>query len=202
MLENDVLSPIAASALTIKNLLMLLECDTTAEGMVKILATIDIATKPKINQGKRFIILTFLSVTLMFSFLFNLKLINVKTNTVGIMQRVLVSFTVTALSKVAVPNPHILSHVEAAAVTEDVSFTAVPANIPNASPEVVENPSIVPNGGNKIAANTLKKKITEIACATSSSSASITGAVAAIADPPHIEEPTPTISEETNETEL
>ena len=31
-----------------------------------------------------------------------------------------------------------------------------------------------------------------MACATSSSSASITGAVAAIAEPPHIEEPTPT----------
>ena len=38
---------------------------------------------------------------------------------------------------------------------------------------------------------TLKKKITEIACATSSSSASITGAVAAIAEPPQIEDPTP-----------
>ena len=37
-----------------------------------------------------------------------------------------------------------------------------------------------------------KKKITEMACATSSSSASITGAVAATAEPPQIEEPTPT----------
>jgi len=37
----------------------------------------------------------------------------------------------------------------------------------------------------------LKKKITEIACATSSSSASMTGAVAAIAEPPQMEDPTP-----------
>ena len=38
----------------------------------------------------------------------------------------------------------------------------------------------------------LKKKITEIAVAIDSSFALITGAVAAIAEPPHIEEPTPT----------
>ncbi len=38
----------------------------------------------------------------------------------------------------------------------------------------------------------MKKKITEIACATSVSSASMTGAVAAIAEPPQMEEPTPT----------
>ena len=42
------------------------------------------------------------------------------------------------------------------------------------------------------AARTLKKNITDIACATSSSSASITGAVAAIAEPPQIDDPTPT----------
>ena len=42
-----------------------------------------------------------------------------------------------------------------------------------------------------ITASILKKKMTEIDCATSSSSASMTGAVAAIAEPPQIEEPTP-----------
>ena len=42
-----------------------------------------------------------------------------------------------------------------------------------------------------MAARTLKKKITDMAWATSSSSASITGAVAAIAEPPQMEEPTP-----------
>ena len=49
--------------------------------------------------------------------------------------------------------------------------------------------------GKMRAAITLKKKMTEIACATSSSFASITGAVAATAEPPQIEEPTPTSME-------
>ena len=102
-----------------------------------------------------------------------------------------VNFTVTALSRVSEPRFHIASHVEAAAVTEEVSFTAVPAKIPNPSPFVVENPSICPRYGKMIAARTLKKNITEIDCATSSSSAEITGAVAAIAEPPQIEDPTP-----------
>ena len=52
----------------------------------------------------------------------------------GMMASVLVSFTVTALFKVSLPRFHILSQVEAAAVTEEVSLIAVPAKIPNASP--------------------------------------------------------------------
>ena len=79
-----------------------------------------------------------------------------------------------------------------AAVTDDVSLIAVPAKIPNASPCIVSKPIAFPSTGKKIAAITLKKKITAIDCAISSSSASITGAVAAMADPPQIEEPTPT----------
>ena len=105
---------------------------------------------------------------------------------------VLVSFTVTALFKVSLPRFHILSQVEAAAVTDEVSLIAVPAKIPNASPCTVSNPIAFPSIGKKIAAITLKKKITAIDCAISSSSASITGAVAAIAEPPQIDEPTPT----------
>ena len=92
----------------------------------------------------------------------------------------------------ALPRPHILSQVEAAAVTLDVSLMAVPAKIPNASPCMVSKPNAFPRIGKKIAANTLKKKITAIDWAISSSSASITGAVAAMAEPPHIDEPTPT----------
>ena len=105
--------------------------------------------------------------------------------------RVLVSLTVTALSKVAVPRLCMLSQVEAVAVTDEVSFTAEPAKIPNAFPSVVEKPSRVPRRGKRIAAITLKKKMIEIDCATSSSLAPITGAVAAIAEPPQIDEPTP-----------
>ena len=103
-----------------------------------------------------------------------------------------VSLTVTALSSVAEPRWYRESHVDAVAVTEEVSLTAVPAKIPNDSPLVVEKPRIPPSVGNSKAAIILKKKITEIACATSSSSASMTGAVAAIAEPPQMEDPTPT----------
>ena len=71
------------------------------------------------------------------------------------------------------------SQVEAAAVTEEVSLIAVPAN--NANP-VFESPSQLPSIGNRSAASTLNRKITEIACATSSSFAPMTGAVAALAD--------------------
>ena len=92
----------------------------------------------------------------------------------------------------ALPKFHILSQVEAAAVTLDVSLMAVPAKIPNASPCMVSKPNAFPRIGKKIAANTLKKKITAIDWAISSSSASITGAVAAMAEPPQIDDPTPT----------
>lgn len=51
---------------------------------------------------------------------------------IGIMARVLVSLTVTASSRVWLPRLKIVSHVDAVAVTDDVSFTADPANIPKA----------------------------------------------------------------------
>ena len=54
---KEVFNPIAASAHTIKNLLTDLEVETTAVGMGKILAMMDIAKNPKINQGKIFAIL-------------------------------------------------------------------------------------------------------------------------------------------------
>ena len=110
---------------------------------------------------------------------------NASPKVIGIMASVRVSFTITAFSSVAPPRCHILSHVE------EVSFTAVPANTPKASPFAVLMPIALPKIGNKIAASTLKKNMTEIACATSSSSASMTGAVAATAEPPQIDDPTP-----------
>ena len=126
------------------------------------------------------------------SFFFFRALTKAKTSVIGMMASVLVSLTVTALSSVNEPSENMLSHVEAAAVTDEVSFIAVPAKMPNASPFVVHIPMARPRSGKKIAARTLKKKITDIDCATSSSSASITGAVAAIAEPPQIDDPTPT----------
>ena len=96
---------------------------------------------------------------------------NARTSVIGMIASVLVSFTVTALSSVLFPRWYMESQVDAVAVTEEVSFTAVPAKMPNASPDWVENPSIVPSSGNRSAASILKKKITEIDWATSSSSA-------------------------------
>ena len=110
----------------------------------------------------------------------------------GMIASVRVSLTVTALSSVAVPRPHMLSQVDAAAVTDEVSLMAVPAKMPKASPEVVSKPMRLPSIGKNSAAMTLKKKMTEMDCATSSASASMTGAVAAMALPPQMDEPTPT----------
>lgn len=52
-------------------------------------------------------------------------------------------------------------------------------------------PTACPKVGKMSAARILNRKIIDIDCAISSSSASITGAVAAIAEPPQIDEPTP-----------
>ena len=105
----------------------------------------------------------------------------------GMMASVRVSFTIVAASSVLAPGC-MPSHAAAAAVTEEVSFTAVPAKSPKPS---LVRPSIPPSVGNTSAAITLKRKITLMAWAISSSSASITGAVAAMAEPPQMEDPTP-----------
>ena len=106
------------------------------------------------------------------------------TKVIGIIARVRVSFTIVAVSKVLLPC--IPSQAVAAAVTDEVSLTAVPANNPNPS---LDNPSMEPSVGKINAAMILNKNITEIDCAISSSFAPITGAVAAIAEPPHIDGP-------------
>ena len=120
-----------------------------------------------------------------FSFLILTK---ARTRVIGIIASVLVSFTIVAESSTVEPVPCIESHVEAAAVTDEVSFTAVPAKSAKPSLLIPRKP---PSVGKIRAAITLKRKITEIDCAISSSSASITGAVAAIAEPPQMLEPTP-----------
>ena len=59
MLEKDVFKPIAAKAQTIRNLLAVFVPDTTVAGIGNTLATIDIARKPRINQGNIFVMLKF-----------------------------------------------------------------------------------------------------------------------------------------------
>ena len=56
-------------------------------------------------------------------------------------------------------------------------------------------PSAPPSVGKNSAARMLKRKMTEMDWAISSSSAPMTGAVAAMAEPPQMEEPTPTSTE-------
>jgi len=73
------------------------------------------------------------------------------------MASVLVNFTIAASSRVLLPC--IPSHAAAAAVTEEVSFMAVPAKRPKPS---FERPRALPRDGNNMAAITLKRKITEI----------------------------------------
>lgn len=73
-------------------------------------------------------------------------------------------------------------------MTDDVSLTAVPAKRPKPS---LDKPRRKPKEGKIRAAMTLKRKITEIEVAMSSLFAPMIGAVAAIAEPPQIEEPTP-----------
>ncbi len=74
------------------------------------------------------------------------------------MASVRVSLIATALSSVWLPRFHMLSQVEAAAVTEEVSLTAVPAKMPKASPDAVSKPIALPSQGKISAASTLKRK--------------------------------------------
>ena len=78
---------------------------------------------------------------------------------IGLIASVLVSFTIVAESSTIEPVPCIESHVEAAAVTDEVSFTAVPAKRANPSLLIPRKP---PRVGKIRAAITLKRKITEI----------------------------------------
>ena len=85
----------------------------------------------------------------------------------GMMANVRVSFTIVAWSSALDPGC-MPSHAAAAAVTDEVSFTAVPANRPKPS---LVMPSALPSDGKIRAASTLNRKMTEMAWATSLSCA-------------------------------
>ena len=169
--------------MTIRNLLSSLSGPVTSAGSWNTVVTTDASTKNNTKNGKHFFRLK-VEPSEFFSFL---PLQMARASVIGMIARVLVIFTMAAASSVLLP--WMPSHAAAAAVTEDVSLMAVPANRPNPS---LLRPSTAPRVGKMSAASTLKRKITEMDCATSSSSASITGAVAAMALPPQIEDPTPT----------
>lgn len=191
-----LLSPIAAIAIMIKNFDNSFNGANTSALTPKVMHTVVITAammKYKMNIGNALFRLNlFDGRSALLEFAADFARIIDKIRVIGIIASVRVSFTVTAVFSVSLPRFHMLSQVEAAAVTEEVSLIAVPANNPKGSPLVVSNPSALPKTGKSTAAITLKKKMTEIACATSVSSASMTGAVAAIAEPPQMDEPTPT----------
>ena len=81
------------------------------------------------------------------------------TSVIGIIASVRVSFTVTTVFSVSLPRFHILSQVEAAAVTEEVSLIAVPANNPKELPLVVLKPSALPSTGKSRAGEILRKRL-------------------------------------------
>ena len=172
-------------AMTMKNLLALFKKPVTAAGRGSRVVTTEASTKKRTNQGKIFFRLTVTPVprTLFSSCLVRRK---ASTSVIGMMARVRVILTMAAVSSVLLPC--IPSQAAAAAVTEEVSLTAVPAKSPKPS---LDSPSIPPRVGKVSAARTLNRKITEMDWAISSSSAPMTGAVAAMAEPPQMEEPTP-----------
>ena len=156
------MNPIAAIAIIIKNLDNSLNGRKNSGDTPADVATVVIILAPiknSIKNGNT----CFSGILLPFSISAFLALLKAKNRVIGIIANVLVNFTVTALSSVRLPNWYILSQVDAAAVTEEVSLTAVPANTPNASPDVVEKPRRAPKLGNIKAASTLNKKMTDIA---------------------------------------
>ena len=162
-----LLSPIAAIAIMIKNFDNSFNgANTSALTPILIHTVVMIAAmmKYKMNIGNALFRLNlFAEESAVPAFEADLARIRDNTSVIGIIASVRVSFTVTAVFSVSLPSFHILSQVEAAAVTEEVSLIAVPANNPKELPLVVSKPSALPSTGKSTAAITLKKKITEIA---------------------------------------
>ena len=143
--------PMAAMAIMMKNLDSSFSgANTSALIPILIHAVVIIAAmmKYKINIGNALFMLKFPA----FSPFTDADFAWIRDNTsvIGMIARVRVSFTVTAVFSVSLPRFHILSHVDAAAVTDDVSLIAVPANIPNALPCTVSNPIAFPSIGKNI----------------------------------------------------
>ena len=121
-LTRLVLSPIAAIAIVIRNLPKLTIGLLTAAGMPVTVLMTAASRKNRINQGK---ILERRKLPLDFSFSFRERY-SARMKVMGMIASVRVSLTIVA-SVSAVSLPTALLQVVAAATTEEVSFTAVPA---------------------------------------------------------------------------
>ena len=161
--------------ITIRNLLSSFSGAVMSAGSWKTVVTTDARMKNRTKNGKERFRLNE-DPFVFFSFR---PLQTARMRVMGMIASVRVIFTMAALSSVLLP--WIPSHAVAAAVTEEVSFTSP-------CPQTGRNHRCSgraprPEWGRSAAASTLNRKITEIDCATSSSEASMTGAVAAIALP-------------------
>lgn len=161
--------------------------DSDIVGTPQKVFAIAVKMKPMTNQGNTLMNENLLSPPLS-SVCFAFRAVYIaKINVMGTIINVLVSFTMVAKAR-AVLSPAALLQAVPAATTDDVSFMAVPDHIPKPISLI---PKRCPNAGKINTATILKRKMVDIACATSSSLALITGAVAAIADPPQTEVPIP-----------
>ena len=125
-LTKLVLSPIAAIAMVIRNFPKLTIGLLTAAGILVMVLTTAAIRKKRINHGK---ILASLKLPLAFCFSLRERY-KASTKVMGMIAKVRVSLTMVA-SVSAVSLPAALLQVVAAATTEEVSFTAVPAHMPN-----------------------------------------------------------------------
>lgn len=104
-----VFRPIAPMAIIMKNLLKSFKGVVTDEGSDNTVVNTEASTKKRIKIGKTFVKLIPLLCTVLppesIFFLSFCTLINPRTNVIGMMARVLVNLTVTAVSKVLEPSP-------------------------------------------------------------------------------------------------
>jgi len=172
-----VFRPMADKAIIMQNFEDLEKAFTRAPGMIPALRIATITRKKMMKYGKIFFKLTDIHPLPLSDLASSLSVIIEKIKTYGIMNNVLVSFTMTAVlpanSEKAYP----------AATTEDVSLTAVPTHKPYPT---LDMPSAIPIHGIITTVRISKMNVDEIAYATSSSFALITGPTAATAEPPHI----------------
>lgn len=150
---KSVLRPTADKAVTIRNLPNE-ERNTAVDPLITLnVFNREAAKKPKMNHGKVFLMLKFMSLPVFSVLCFFSSVIAAKNKDIGIIIVVRVSFTIVAYC------PAALLKAYPAATTEEVSLTAVPAHNPKA---LSEKPSICPKGGKINTATTLKKKIVDI----------------------------------------
>ena len=145
-----VFRPIAAIAMTIKNLLISFKGFVTAAGRWKNGGNHGSKQKKQHKEGENLFQIDFCALCAM---PFPAVRTNASTSVIGMIASVRVSLTIAAASSVLLP--WIPSQACAAAVTEEVSLIAVPANRPKPS---LDRPSSPPSVGKISAAITLKQE--------------------------------------------